>query len=97
MVERRSAGREGAATFLPTCERLLSSEIGTMRSEILPLTTLRFVAALRVFIFFIESSGAPKGEGDGRYRDGQFTCEALESRAALREMIREVRAFTARL
>lgn len=38
-------------------------------------------------------SGAPKGRAKGRYQHGKFTCEALEVRAMIREMVREMRAF----
>ncbi len=42
-----------------------------------------------------EGSGAPKGRANGRYRHGQFTCEAIEARAMIREMMKEMRAFAA--
>lgn len=32
--------------------------------------------------------GAPKGKAHGRYRHGQFTCEAIERRAAIALLIR---------
>jgi hypothetical protein len=40
-----------------------------------------------------KSSGAPKGEANGNYRHGQFTCEALEDRRQLRALIDEMRDF----
>ncbi|WP_280140578.1 hypothetical protein [Methylocapsa palsarum] len=36
-------------------------------------------------------SGAPKGDGNGNYRSGRFTCEAVEERKALRNFIRAAR------
>jgi hypothetical protein len=36
-------------------------------------------------------SGAPKGSRNGRYKHGGFTCEAIEERRALREMVAEFR------
>ena len=40
-----------------------------------------------------KGSGAPKGSGNGNYRHGQFTCEAIEERRVFRRMMSEVRAF----
>ncbi len=34
------------------------------------------------------SSGAPGGEGNGRYRDGYWTKEAISERKWLRELVR---------
>ncbi len=39
------------------------------------------------------SSKAPKGKANGRYRHGQFTCEAMETRALILDM-KEMLAFT---
>src|SRR5215207_1226197 len=36
-------------------------------------------------------SGAPKGSRNGSYKHGGFTCEAIEERRALREMVAEFR------
>jgi len=36
-------------------------------------------------------SGAPKGSRNGTYKHGGFTCEAIEERRALREMVAEFR------
>jgi hypothetical protein len=44
-----------------------------------------------------DGSGAPKGGANGRYSHGQFTCEAMETRALIREMMKEMRAFAAAL
>ncbi len=33
-------------------------------------------------------SGAPKGEANGNYRHGRFTCEAIEQRRQLSAWIR---------
>ncbi len=35
--------------------------------------------------------GAPKGEGNGNYRNGQYTREAIEQRRAMRSFLREAR------
>ncbi len=40
-----------------------------------------------------KGSGAPKGAGNGLYRHGQFTCEAVEERRKLRALITQMRAF----
>jgi hypothetical protein len=37
-----------------------------------------------------DGNGAPKGKRNGRYRHGQFTCEAMETRALIREMMKEM-------
>jgi hypothetical protein len=34
------------------------------------------------------STGAPKGSGNGRYRSGEFTAEAVEERQWLRSIVR---------
>ena len=34
-----------------------------------------------------KGSGAPKGQRNGRYRTGLFTCEALESQREVRALI----------
>ena len=34
------------------------------------------------------STGAPKGRGNGNYRDGTFTAEALEERQWIRSVVR---------
>jgi hypothetical protein len=34
------------------------------------------------------STGAPKGRGNGNYRDGTFTAEAVEERQWLRSIVR---------
>jgi hypothetical protein len=36
-------------------------------------------------------TGAPKGSRNGSYKHGGFTCEAIEERRALREMVAEFR------
>ncbi len=36
-------------------------------------------------------SGAPKGERNGAYRHGRYTCEAIAQRRALREMLKAAR------
>src|SRR5215203_2027727 len=36
-------------------------------------------------------SGAPKGSRNGSYKHGGFTCEAIEERRALREIVAEFR------
>lgn len=38
-------------------------------------------------------SGAPKGQRNGRYRHGQFTCEALEERRNSRSLMAQMQAF----
>ncbi len=38
-----------------------------------------------------KGSGGPKGRRHGRYRHGQFTCEAVEEQRKLRAMLREFR------
>jgi hypothetical protein len=38
-------------------------------------------------------SGAPKGERNGRYRHGQFTCDALEERRKARALVTQMQAF----
>nr|WP_305797906.1 HGGxSTG domain-containing protein [Microvirga sp. HBU67558] len=38
-------------------------------------------------------SGAPKGERNGRYRHGQFTCDALEERRRTRALMAQMQAF----
>lgn len=38
-------------------------------------------------------SGAPKGERNGRYRHGRFTCEALEERRKTRALMAQMQAF----
>ena len=38
------------------------------------------------------SPGAPKGEANGSYRHGRFTCEAIERRRELNAWIRTARA-----
>ena len=40
-----------------------------------------------------KGSGAPKGSGNGLYRHGQFTAEAIEERRRTRELIAQMRAF----
>jgi glucans biosynthesis protein len=40
-----------------------------------------------------KGSGGPKGPRHGRYRHGQFTCEAVEERRRTRALISEMRAF----
>lgn len=37
-----------------------------------------------------QGSGAPKGAANGRYRHGQYTCEAIEARRELRAMLKEL-------
>ena len=37
-------------------------------------------------------SGAPKGQANGSYRHGLFTCEAVEGRRLIRDMIADMRA-----
>ncbi len=39
-----------------------------------------------------KGSGAPKGERNGSYKHGGFTCEAIAERKQLRELIRLLRA-----
>jgi hypothetical protein len=40
-----------------------------------------------------KGSGAPKGEGNGNYRHGQFTCEAIEERRQIRALIAQMREY----
>ncbi|MEQ1943511.1 HGGxSTG domain-containing protein [Mesorhizobium sp. VNQ89] len=42
-------------------------------------------------------AGAPTGVANGRYRHGQFTCEAVNRRAAVAALIRLARASAADL
>jgi hypothetical protein len=42
-----------------------------------------------------KGSGAPKGSGNGNYRHGQFTCEAIEERQSLRAFIQQARELLA--
>ena len=41
--------------------------------------------------------GAPKGQSNGRYVHGQFTCQAVEQRQALALLIRMARQSAAEL
>jgi len=38
-------------------------------------------------------SGAPRGERNGAYNTGAFTCEALADRRMISALVAEVRAF----
>src|SRR4051794_1359011 len=40
-----------------------------------------------------KGSGAPKGQTNGNYQHGGFTCEAIEQRVALVQLIREAKAM----
>jgi hypothetical protein len=42
-------------------------------------------------------SGAPKGEHNGNWRHGRFTCEAIAERAAARSVLSSARALLATL
>ena len=42
-------------------------------------------------------SGAPKGQANGRYSHGNFTCEAVQQRAETRALLRLVRETMAAL
>jgi hypothetical protein len=42
-----------------------------------------------------KGSGAPKGQANGSYRHGLFTCEAIESRKQVRKLIRDYRDMLA--
>ena len=44
-----------------------------------------------------KDSGGPKGNANGRYAHGRFTCEAVESRRELQALIRGMREFAAGL
>jgi hypothetical protein len=41
-----------------------------------------------------KGSGAPRGPTNGSYRHGLFTCEAVEGRRMIRDMIADIRAMT---
>jgi glucans biosynthesis protein len=38
-----------------------------------------------------KGSGAPKGSRNGSFKHGAFTCEAIEERRNMRELIADVR------
>lgn len=42
-----------------------------------------------------QSPGAPKGEANGNYRHGRFTCEAIKARRLMAVWIREMKQITA--
>jgi hypothetical protein len=42
-------------------------------------------------------SGAPRGERHGNYRHGLYTCEAIEERRVLRQLMREARGVLTQL
>ena len=42
-------------------------------------------------------AGAPRGERNGAYRHGRYTCEAIEERRWARELLREARNLLRRL
>lgn len=42
-------------------------------------------------------SGAPKGEQNGNYRHGRFTCEAISERRAARKVIQTSRKMLAEI
>lgn len=42
-------------------------------------------------------SGAPKGEANGNYRHGRFTCEALEVERTARDLMRAARGLFGRM
>ncbi len=42
-------------------------------------------------------SGAPKGERNGNWRHGRFTCEAIAERHAARDLLRSARDLLAAL
>lgn len=42
-------------------------------------------------------SGAPKGERNGSWRHGRFTCEAIAERRQARDVLRSARALLATL
>jgi hypothetical protein len=42
-------------------------------------------------------SGAPKGERNGNWRHGRFTCEAIAERAAARSVLMSARELLGRL
>jgi hypothetical protein len=39
-----------------------------------------------------QGSGAPKGERNGNYMHGRFTCEAIEARRQIRAFLKQMRA-----
>jgi hypothetical protein len=39
------------------------------------------------------SPGAPRGEANGNYRHGRFTCEAIERRQEISALVRLMRAM----
>jgi hypothetical protein len=42
-------------------------------------------------------SGAPKGQANGNYRHGGFTCAAIQERRAVQELIRQAKTVLSRL
>jgi hypothetical protein len=42
-------------------------------------------------------SGAPRGQANGRYSHGNFTCEAVQQRTEYRNLLKLVRASMAAL
>jgi hypothetical protein len=55
------------------------------------------VRGWKVCRFHGAGGGAPRGPSHGRYRHGQFTCDAVESRREVRELIREATRLAAEL
>ncbi|WP_083861420.1 HGGxSTG domain-containing protein [Microvirga lotononidis] len=41
-----------------------------------------------------KGSGAPRGKANGSYKHGLFTCEAIESRRAVRELMARARELS---
>jgi hypothetical protein len=44
-----------------------------------------------------KGSGAPKGQANGSYRHGHFTCEATQGRRTIRKLIRQAKSALAQL
>lgn len=44
-----------------------------------------------------KGSGAPKGQANGNYHHGGFTCEAIQERRSISDFIRRAKGALARL
>jgi hypothetical protein len=40
-----------------------------------------------------KGSGAPKGEANGNYQHGSFTCEAIQERRLIQKVIRQAKSM----
>ena len=44
-----------------------------------------------------KGSGAPKGMANGNYRHGGYTCETIQDRRTVQELLRDAKNMVARL